>query len=168
MIRIQAGNFGDAKYLGDGLSALRPGAGIPGLLSPTRRHRGDFALRRRQENTSGRHRKSQSHDPRTGVTPMTIKTIPYDPADDLTDEQDQVELLAEAFASGDQKFIAAALGAVARARGMSMIAEKAGVTRPALYKALSEAGDPQLSTLLGVVHALGLRLAVEPLAHSAE
>ncbi|WP_036288505.1 addiction module antidote protein [Methylosinus sp. PW1] len=99
---------------------------------------------------------------------MTIKTIPYDPADDLTDEQDQVELLAEAFASGDQKFIAAALGAVARARGMSMIAEKAGVTRPALYKALSEAGDPQLSTLLGVVHALGLRLAVEPLAHSAE
>jgi probable addiction module antidote protein len=50
---------------------------------------------------------------------------------------------------------------------MSVIAEKAGVTRPALYKALSETGDPQLSTLLGVVNALGLKLAVEPLAHSA-
>ena len=75
--------------------------------------------------------------------PMPIKTIPYDPADDLADEKDQVELLAEAFASGDQKFIASALGAVARARGMSTIAEKAGVTRPAL------------------------KLAVEPLAHSA-
>jgi probable addiction module antidote protein len=99
--------------------------------------------------------------------PMPIKTIPYDPADDLADEKDQVELLAEAFASGDQKFIASALGAVARARGMSTIAEKAGVTRPALYKALSETGDPQLSTLLGVVNALGLKLAVEPLAHSA-
>ncbi len=98
---------------------------------------------------------------------MPIKTIPYDPADDLADEKDQVELLAEAFASGDQKFIASALGAVARARGMSTIAEKAGVTRPALYKALSETGDPQLSTLLGVVNALGLKLAVEPLAHSA-
>lgn len=99
--------------------------------------------------------------------PMPIKTIPYDPADDLADEKDQVDLLAEAFASGDQKFIASALGAVARARGMSSIAEKAGVTRPALYKALSETGDPQLSTLLGVVNALGLKLAVEPLAHSA-
>ena len=98
---------------------------------------------------------------------MPIKTIPYDPAEDLVDDKDQVELLAEAFASGDRKFIAAALGAVARARGMSTIAEKAGVTRPALYKALSETGDPQLSTLLGVVNALGLKLAVEPLAHSA-
>ncbi len=98
---------------------------------------------------------------------MPIKTIPYDPAEDLADEKDQVELLAEAFASGDQKFIAAALGAVARARGMSTIAEKAGVTRPALYKALSETGDPQLSTLLGVINALGLKLAVEPLPHSA-
>ena len=98
---------------------------------------------------------------------MPIKTIPYDPAEDLVDDKDQVELLAEAFASGDQKYIAVALGAVARARGMSTIAEKAGVTRPALYKALSETGDPQLSTLLGVVNALGLKLAVEPLAHTA-
>ena len=93
---------------------------------------------------------------------MPIETIPYDPAEDLVEEKDQVELLAEAFASGDQKFIAAALGAVARARGMSSVAEKAGVTRPALYKALSKTGDPQLSTLLGVVKALGLKLAVEP------
>jgi probable addiction module antidote protein len=98
---------------------------------------------------------------------MPIKTISYDPAEDLLDEKDQVEILAEAFASGDQKFIAAALGAVARARGMSSIAEKAGVTRPALYKALSETGDPQLSTLLGVVHALGLKLTIEPIAKSA-
>lgn len=100
------------------------------------------------------------------MTTLPIKTIPYDPAEDLVDERDQVEILTEAFASGDQKFIAAALGAVARARGMSSIAEKAGVTRPALYKALSETGDPQLSTLLGVVHALGLKLTIEPLANS--
>lgn len=97
---------------------------------------------------------------------MPIKTVPYDPAEDLADDKDQIELLTEAFASGDQKFIAVALGAVARARGMSMIAERAGVTRPALYKALSETGDPQLSTLLGVVNALGLKLAVEPVANS--
>ena len=93
---------------------------------------------------------------------MPLKTLPCDPAEDLVDPRDQVELLAEAFASGERKFIAAALGAVSRARGMASVAEKAGITRPALYKALSETGDPQLSTLIGVVKALGLRLSVEP------
>ena len=97
---------------------------------------------------------------------MPIKTIPYDPVEDLGDEREQIELLEEAFASGDQKFIAVALGTVARARGMTDIAEKAGVTRPALYKALSESGDPQLSTLLGVVNALGLKLTVEAVGRS--
>ena len=93
---------------------------------------------------------------------MPIKTIPYDPAEDLTDDDAQFELLEEAFASADAAFIAVALGAVARARGMSEVAEKAGVTRSSLYKALSEVGDPQLSTLIGVVGALGYRLALEP------
>ena len=92
---------------------------------------------------------------------MPLETLPYDPAEDLADKAAQTELLTEAFASGDAAYIAAALGAVARARGMTGIAEKAGVTRPSLYKALSEAGDPQLSTLLGVVGALGYRLALE-------
>jgi len=94
---------------------------------------------------------------------MPIKTIPYDPAEDLADPQDQAELLAEAFASGEREYIAIALGVVARARGMSAIAEQAGVNRPALYKALSETGDPQLSTLIGVVKALGFKLALAPL-----
>jgi probable addiction module antidote protein len=92
---------------------------------------------------------------------MAIETVPYDPADDLGDPQDQAALLAEAFASGDRRFITTALGAVARARGMASVAEEAGVTRPALYKSLAETGDPQLSTLLGVVKALGLRLAIQ-------
>ena len=92
---------------------------------------------------------------------MPLKTVPYDPADDLGDPKEQAELLADAFASGDQKYIAVALGTVARARGMAGVADKAGVTRTALYKALSETGDPQLSTLIGVVKALGFRLALE-------
>jgi probable addiction module antidote protein len=93
---------------------------------------------------------------------MSIKTLPYDPAEDLTDQEAQNDLLEEAFASGDPAFIVVALGAVARARGMSAVAEKAGVTRPSLYKALSETGDPRLSTLIGVVGALGYRLALTP------
>lgn len=55
-----------------------------------------------------------------------------------------------------------ALGIVAKARGMSNVARDAGVTREALYKALSDRGDPRLSTLLGVAKALGLKITAVP------
>jgi probable addiction module antidote protein len=91
---------------------------------------------------------------------MPTITLPYDPAEDLADPRDQAALLEEAFASGQTKYIAVALGAVARARGMSAIAEQTGRSRTALYRALSEGGDPQLSTLLSVVAALGFKLTL--------
>ena len=53
-----------------------------------------------------------------------------------------------------------ALGVVARAHEMSKLADEAGVTREALYKALSTDGDPRLSTFLGVLKGLGLRLDI--------
>lgn len=53
-----------------------------------------------------------------------------------------------------------ALGVVARAHGMSKLADEAGVTREALYRALSTDGDPRLSTFLGVLKGLGLRLDI--------
>ena len=92
-----------------------------------------------------------------------IATYPFDPADYITHPDDQAEHLHDAFTSGDQIFITIALGTVARARGMSEVAKSAGVTREALYKALSPKGDPRLSTLLGVVKALGFQLAITPL-----
>ncbi len=91
---------------------------------------------------------------------MPTITLPYDPAEDLSDPGEQSSLLEEAFASGDSKFIAVALGAVARARGMKAVADQSGRSRPALYRALSEDGDPQLSTLLSVVAALGYKLTL--------
>lgn len=66
--------------------------------------------------------------------------------------------LEAAFEDGDPALIAAALGDVARAMGMTQLAGRAGVTREALYKALSADGDPRLSTFLGVMKALGLKL----------
>jgi len=89
---------------------------------------------------------------------MPLETFPFDAAEYLDDEQGQAELLAEAFEAGDPVFIANALGVVARARGMTGVAKEAGVTREALYKALSDRGDPKLSTLLGVVRALGMKI----------
>jgi probable addiction module antidote protein len=90
------------------------------------------------------------------------KPLPFDAADFLDDAQSQADLLADAFETGNATYIANALGVVARARGMTAVASEAGVTREALYKALSETGDPRLSTLLGVVKALGLQLSAKP------
>lgn len=89
---------------------------------------------------------------------MALETVPFDPAQYLGRPEAQAELLSDAFESGDAKYIANALGVVARARGMSKVARDAGVTREALYKALSDDGDPRLTTLLGVVKALGIKL----------
>lgn len=88
-----------------------------------------------------------------------MKTTPFDPADYLDTPAAQTELLADAVESGDAKYIAIALGTIARARGMTKVAEGSGVTREALYRALSKDGDPRLSTLLGVAKALGLKLS---------
>ena len=93
-----------------------------------------------------------------------VKTEPFDPARYLTSAESQEELLNDALASGNASYVSRALGTIARARGMTEVAREAGVSREALYKALSENGDPRLTTLLGVARALGvtLRAHVEP------
>ena len=90
---------------------------------------------------------------------MPLKTTAFDAAEYLTEPVDHAALLTDAFETGDPGYIANALGIVARARGMSQVARDAGVSREALYKALSPDGDPKLSTLLGVARALGFRLS---------
>jgi len=94
---------------------------------------------------------------------MALETFPFDPAEFLDDVESQVELVQDALDSGDVGYIAHALGTVARARGMTQVAKDAGVTREALYRALSREGDPKLSTLLGVLKALGITLHAETL-----
>jgi probable addiction module antidote protein len=93
---------------------------------------------------------------------MAVKTLPFDAADYLDTPESQAELIADALASGEPQYIAHALGVVARARGMSAVAKEAGITREALYRALSEDGDPRLSTLVGVLKALGIKLTAQP------
>jgi probable addiction module antidote protein len=98
---------------------------------------------------------------------MTLETIPFNADEYLDTPESQAELLADAFETGDAAYIAHALGIVAKARGMTQIARDAGVTREALYKALSSEGDPKLTTLLGVMKALGIRLSVASAANDA-
>ncbi|CAN7398129.1 putative addiction module antidote protein [Phyllobacterium sp. LjRoot231] len=89
---------------------------------------------------------------------MALKTTKWDSADYLGSPEAIAAYLEAAFEDGDPKVITHALGTVARAKGMTELARNTGVTREALYKALSEKGDPRLTTLLSVMKALGLKL----------
>lgn len=93
---------------------------------------------------------------------MSTKVSRFYADEFIKDDEGYAILLEDAVETGNASYIAHALGVVARSRGMSQIAKDAGVTREALYKALSEIGDPKLSTLLGVVKALNLKLKFEP------
>jgi probable addiction module antidote protein len=93
---------------------------------------------------------------------MVVKTKRWDPAEHLDSEEAIVAYVDAALADGDPGLIAAALGDVARARGMSQIARETGLSRESLYKALNADGNPEFSTVIRVMKALGLRLTASP------
>ena len=78
--------------------------------------------------------------------------------DYLETEEDIVAYLEAALDEGDPALIAAALGDLARAKGMTIVAADAGLGRESLYQALSPDGNPEFATVLKVMRALGLRL----------
>lgn len=85
------------------------------------------------------------------------RTKVWDAATHLATAEDMAAYLEAALDDGDPGVIAAALGDIARARGMTQTARAAGLGRESLYKALSPDGNPEFATVLRVVHALGLR-----------
>lgn len=87
---------------------------------------------------------------------------PFDPADYLKSDEAMAEYLTAALETEDAALIADALGVVARAKGMTQIANETGLGRNSLYKALSREGNPELSTVLRVIRALGLKLSAHP------
>jgi probable addiction module antidote protein len=87
-----------------------------------------------------------------------IETRTWDPAEHLGTEEDMAAYLEAALEEGDPALIAAALGDIARAKGMTQVARETGLGRESLYKALSPEGNPELATVLKVIRALGLRL----------
>ena len=94
---------------------------------------------------------------------MALETTKWDTADILDSPEMIAAYIDAALEDGDPALIAAALGNVARAKGMSKIAKETGVTREGLYKALSAEGDPRLTTFLGVIKSLGLHISVRPI-----
>lgn len=86
------------------------------------------------------------------------KTRQWDVAEHLKTEEDMAAYLEAALEDGDPKLVSAALGDIARAKGMTQVARETCLGRESLYKTLSPEGNPELTTLLKIVHALGLQL----------
>ncbi|HDS1734125.1 addiction module antidote protein [Pseudomonas sp. BP8] len=97
----------------------------------------------------------------------TIKLTRWDAADHLKTDQDVALYLEACLEENDPALLAAALGDVARARGMSQLARDTGLTREGLYKALSAEGNPSLATIMKVMAALGVKLHAEVLPRVA-
>lgn len=97
---------------------------------------------------------------------QAIKLRKWDTVEHLKTDEDMAMYLAACMdeAGDDAAFIAAALGDVARAKGMTQLAKDTGLGRESLYKALSGEGNPSLGTILKVMHALGLKLQAVPAA----
>ena len=92
-------------------------------------------------------------------------TRSWDAAEYLETEEDMAAYLEAALEEGDPALIAAALGDISRAKGMTQIARETGLGRESLYKALSPEGNPEFATILKVINALGLKLHATP-AHT--
>ena len=92
---------------------------------------------------------------------MAVVLKDFDPSLFLTSDEAIVAYLEDALESGDARVLAGALGDVARVKGMAQLAKDAGVSRESLYRSLSDEGNPQLTTLMSVLEALGLELRIQ-------
>ena len=99
-----------------------------------------------------------------------LEIRPFDAAEFLTDETSVAEYLTASLEMGDEQVLLNAIGAAARARGMSQLAKDSGLGRESLYKALAPGAKPRYDTLLKVIQALGVSItfsAASPSAHHA-
>ena len=90
------------------------------------------------------------------------KARPFDAAEYLDSPEMIAAYLTEALESDDASEIAMAIGAVARSVGMSAVAEKAGLSRENLYRALGGDAKPEFGIVMKVLHALGMDLVAQP------
>jgi len=91
---------------------------------------------------------------------MNKKLKTFDPAEWLEDEDMITEYLRQSFESGNIREIARALNDVVRARNITDLAKKMGITRQGLYKTLSENGNPEFITIQKLIKALGLKISI--------
>lgn len=91
---------------------------------------------------------------------MPIETTRWDIAEHLDSEAAIAEYLSAVFEDGEPDEIRDAISHAARARGMTHLAQAAGITRAGLYKALGENGNPSFATIAALLKAMGVKLSV--------
>jgi probable addiction module antidote protein len=91
-----------------------------------------------------------------------VPTTLWDVAEHLETKEDMAAYLEAALEDGDPNLVVAALGDIARSKGMTNIARETGLGRESLYKALSLQGNPEFATVLKVIQSLGIRLRATP------
>jgi probable addiction module antidote protein len=89
-----------------------------------------------------------------------VRVTDFDASEYLEDDEVVAEYLTAALEDPDPDVFLTAVGNVAKARGMTSIAENAGVGRESLYKALTPGAKPRYDTVLKVLHSLGVKLTV--------
>lgn len=95
---------------------------------------------------------------------LRIRDLPeFDITEHLEDDQAIAEYLTVVLEEDNPALLAAAVGDIARARGMTEIAKSSGITREALYKALRSNAQPRFDTVNRVCHALGVKLVAQPI-----
>ena len=157
---MEQGNPGDTRSVSEGILEMRidygPGYRVYYLASWSANR--DPVVWRRQAYAAAGYQAGS--DARREF--VMRKTTRFDAADYLDTEERQVAYITAALETGDADFVRDALGLVARARGMGQIAKNAGLNRESLYKALGETGNPEFSTVMRIVRALGLTLSARP------
>ena len=120
----------------------------------------DLAARREDRIMTAK--RTPSHK-KTARAAIKVADLPvFDGAASLENEQTIAAYLTDILEAQDPALLAAALGDIARAHGMTEIAKASGITREALYKALRPDAQPRFDTISRVCAALGVRLVAEP------
>ena len=92
-----------------------------------------------------------------------METSRFDVADYLDSSEMIAEYLNTVLEGGDNSDVITAIGHVAKSIGMTKIAEETGLSRPSLYKALSEGAKPQFATIMKVLRAIGGQIRINPI-----
>jgi probable addiction module antidote protein len=95
---------------------------------------------------------------------VTMETTKFDIADYLDSNEMIAEYLNSVLEEGNDDDIVTAIGHIAKAIGMTKIAEQTGMSRPSLYKALSDGAKPQFSTIMKVLKAIGGQIRINPVS----
>jgi probable addiction module antidote protein len=93
---------------------------------------------------------------------MKEKVSVFDPSEYLETEEDIAEYLTAVMEEGDVETFVAALGDVAKARGMSIIAQETGLGRESLYKSFKAGSKPRFDTIFKVLNSMGVHLEFKP------